>query len=259
MTDVIISELKPINIVYDKPTKRRTWNRLVPSLNVQIPWPRAFLESEAKELEKVHDDNPCDTLRDEVEKKTFIPSLLKPPMPTELIDELRNKYSKFRTRHEPEYIARKEEEADVKGMAHRKVLTMQTPRMELSAKRRAERAALPEPILSEYMLEKIGELMFKAQQAKRGVNVDADAGEGEGKTARVPLTPEERRQKREQMMMFMSRKKRREWQAYMDAKKAKLDAKRANSKSEGSPAPAPDLLQLSAPEPTPQPTAPPPA
>lgn len=51
-------------------------------------------------------EHEIDTLRYEVEARSWTPALLSAPMPTPVIDELRNRYSKFRTWHEPEYIAR---------------------------------------------------------------------------------------------------------------------------------------------------------
>lgn len=177
--DVIINELQPRNIFRDKPTGRVTWNRVVPGLNVEIPWPRAFEEAERTELEETVAEHPCDTLRMDVEEQTFVPSLLRPPMPVEIVDELRNKYSKFRTRHEPEYIARKEEEAAAKIAARKQAMTMQTPLKELNAKLREEKRALGQPVLSDAMLEKIGEFMYKAQQAGQGVKTQVKT---DGKT-----------------------------------------------------------------------------
>lgn len=167
--DVIINELQPRNIFRDKSTGRVTWSRVVPGLNIEIPWPRVFEEAERNELEQTVAEYPCDTLRMDAEEQTFVPSLLRPPMPVEIIDELRNKYSKFRTRHDPEYIARKEEEAAAKIAARKQAKTMQTPLKELNAKLREEKKALGQPVLSDAMLEKIGEFMYQAQQARKGV------------------------------------------------------------------------------------------
>lgn len=52
-------------------------------------------------------DGEMDTSRVDVEASTFVASLGEPPMPSTVIDELRNKYSKFRTRHDPEYLRQK--------------------------------------------------------------------------------------------------------------------------------------------------------
>lgn len=165
--DVIINELKPFKFFTDKPTNRTTWSRLVPGLNVVIPWPRAFENAERNKVEQVYEDSACDTPREDVEESTFLPSLLRPPMPAEIIDELRNKYSKFRTRHTAEYIQQKEEEAGATDEAKRRTEAMLwTPKKELQARRAAERAARGEPALSNAMLEKIGELMLRTQQGQ---------------------------------------------------------------------------------------------
>ncbi|KAJ9141970.1 hypothetical protein NKR23_g7577 [Pleurostoma richardsiae] len=169
--DVIIKKLVPQNRYFDRATRVTTWSRVVPGLNVKIPWPR-------KE-DPVYDDHPVDTLRIDVEEKTFVPTLLRPPVPEALIDELRNRYSIFRTRHEPEYVARKEAELAEKEARTRMVDTMRTPLMELNRKQREERKARGQPVLTDEMLEKIGELMARNRQrrlAEAGV-AEVEAGE----------------------------------------------------------------------------------
>ncbi|KAL8397740.1 hypothetical protein RB594_004445 [Gaeumannomyces avenae] len=150
--DVVIRELVARDRVYDRPTGRREWNRMVPGLNVLIPWPERAREE--------HEDQPSDTLRIEVEKRTYVPTLSAPPMPAAVVDELRNRFSKFRTRHTDEYVAAKQAEVDAKkaraaGLAD----TMLTPIQEYNRVQRERRAATPPPVLTEAMLEKIGEVM----------------------------------------------------------------------------------------------------
>jgi hypothetical protein len=94
--DVIVKKLVNTAIFHSKALGRAFWKRMIPGLNVVVPWPK-LPEAEKK-------DHDCDTLRLDVETRTFVPTLLRPPMPESIIDELRNKYSKFRTRHDPEYI-----------------------------------------------------------------------------------------------------------------------------------------------------------
>ncbi|KAJ5748113.1 uncharacterized protein N7511_009809 [Penicillium nucicola] len=77
-------------------------SRYVSGLNIEIPWPA--------EDDPIITDGEMDTLRVEVETSTFIPTIRQPPFPSTIIDELRNKYSKFRTRHDPEYLEQKMEE-----------------------------------------------------------------------------------------------------------------------------------------------------
>lgn len=151
--DVIIKELKPIRIMPDRPTRTVTWSRMVPGLNITIPWPRV----EKPKLE----DNACDTLRIDVEERTFIPTLLSPPMPADVINELRNQYSKFRTRHTEEYIAKKAAEEEEKRAKREQVKEMLTPVQEFNRKQREIRRARGQPVLTEEMLAKIGEVMAK--------------------------------------------------------------------------------------------------
>lgn len=160
--DVIINELAPREIFHDKPTGRTTWRRVVPGLNVHIPWPRAFKEEDRNETTKTHTDHECDTLQIDVEESTFVPRLLTPGMPAEVIDELRNKYSKFRTRHEPEYIAKKEAEERAKVARRRGIsVEMMTPLQELNRKIKEEKRQRPVPELTDAMLERIGQLMLR--------------------------------------------------------------------------------------------------
>lgn len=115
-----------------------------------IPWP------ETEEPEPVeHDD---DTLRITVEEITDRPVLLAAPMPRSVIDELRGKYSIFRTRHEPEYVAKKlamDRAVERKELLAKSVMT---PMMELREKRREDKAR-QEKELTEEQLAKIGEVM----------------------------------------------------------------------------------------------------
>lgn len=151
--DVIIKKLQPIKITPDRATRTVTWSRMVPGLNVTIPWP---------EMEKPEEPEvACDTKRIDLEQRTYIPTLLKPPMPETLIDELRNRYSKFRTRHTEEYIRKKEAEQAAKKEARRKEKKMWTPVQEFNRLQRAMRRSRGQPELTEEMLAKIGEVMAK--------------------------------------------------------------------------------------------------
>jgi large subunit ribosomal protein L24 len=151
--DVIVKRVVNGNIFHDRHTDRKTWTRFIAGLNIVIPWPKI----EPKE----HKDYDCDTLRVDVETKTFVPTLLKPPMPSTVIDELRNKYSKFRTRHDEEYIQAKIQEDEEKEAQKRLAKEMMTP---LKEKRKEERKLLKakgKPKLTEEMLGKIGEVMAR--------------------------------------------------------------------------------------------------
>lgn len=169
--DVIINELAPTGIIHDKPTGRETWERIVPSMNIKIPWPRAFEESEREGAKQLKVDHECDTLGQYVRKRTFVPTLLKPPMPISIIDELRNRYSKFRTRHDPEYIAKKEAEEREKIARRRAASSMRTPLQELNAIIREERRQRGQPVLTDEMLVKIGEMMARNHRRAPAIKV----------------------------------------------------------------------------------------
>ncbi|KAL2857769.1 hypothetical protein BJY01DRAFT_114369 [Aspergillus pseudoustus] len=98
--------------------------RYIAGENIEIPWPRP----DPANLK----DEVWDTLRMEVETPTWVPSLTDAPFPSSVLDELRNKYSKYRTRHDPEYVAKKRLE-DLKKDYIRE--SYMTPREKLEADR----------------------------------------------------------------------------------------------------------------------------
>lgn len=162
--DTIINQLKAVppnmqsvNMSLDRWHYGKKWDRLVPGPNVVIPWP----EVEAPEYEAMK----ADTAREQVEERTFYYNLLAPPMPDQVLDELRNKYSRFRTRHEPWYVEQKEmgELAKKGGLDGSR--SMQTPLEEFHEKQREIRDTEGQPELTEDMLEKIGEFMAKKKEA----------------------------------------------------------------------------------------------
>ncbi|KAK8094535.1 kow domain-containing protein domain-containing protein [Apiospora hydei] len=154
--DVIINQLVHRSIVHDRLTGKVEWTRLVPGLNISIPWP--------KEEEKEVADHKVDTLRIDVEARTFVPTLLRPPMPETIIDELRNKYSKFRTRHEPEYLARLEEQEQAKKDRVYLMDSMRSPLQELHRAERERKKKKGKPRLTVEMLEEIGKVIAKNRQ-----------------------------------------------------------------------------------------------
>lgn len=165
--DVIIRELKPVNVSFDRPTRKLSFARMVPGANVRIPWP---IQKPA-----VRVTHACDTQRIDVEKITFVPTLLKPPMPEAVLDELRNRYSVFRTRHTPEYIALKEAEAAEAKNRKKSGSAMLLPVQEFNRKLREERRALGQPLLTDEMLAKIGEVIAKNKQRRAaGINIEAE-------------------------------------------------------------------------------------
>lgn len=109
-------------------TPRHT--RYITGLDIEIPWPHS-------ERQPIKDEAP-DTLRMEVETPTWTPSLLKAPFPFTVMDELRNKFSKYRTRHDPEWVqAKRMQDLRNEYLASR---TLLTPRGELAKLRREQHA-----------------------------------------------------------------------------------------------------------------------
>ncbi|ODA83762.1 hypothetical protein RJ55_02278 [Drechmeria coniospora] len=162
--DVVINQLKAVppnmkseNMTLDRWEFGNKWDRLVPGINVVIPWP----DVEAPEFEAT----PSDTVREQVEERTFYYSLLSPPMPGKVIDELRNKYSRFRTRHEPSYIAQKQMEEELVQARTEAIKSMQTPLDEFHEMQREIRDSQGEPELTDDMLQKIGEVMASKKAA----------------------------------------------------------------------------------------------
>ena len=147
LRDVVIKELKRVK--HRKKPDIRYIAGVVPRMTIPFP------EKEPED----HEDHDIDTLRIEVEEKTFVPSLLRPPMPETVIDELRNKYSKFRDRHDEDFIEKKMKEDEEVEARKRTVELMRTPLKEIHRRKRAAKKALGKPELSEDMLARIGELM----------------------------------------------------------------------------------------------------
>jgi large subunit ribosomal protein L24 len=162
MKDTVINQLKDTaadmkseNMTLARWEHGKRWDRFVPGANIIIPWP----EVKAPEYQ-THD---CDTIRSQVESRSFFYNLLSPPMPPAVIDELRNKYSKFRTRHEDWYLAQKEHEANAKSRRQELLKMMQTPSDEARIRRDEIKLAKGEPELTDEMLEKLGEIIAQTK------------------------------------------------------------------------------------------------
>ena len=135
--------------------------------NIHIPWPEESL------AEPTHVDEVADTLRIDVEEKSFLPTLLRPPMPASVIDELRNKYGKFRERHDEEWVAMKEAE-DRRAGKMRELGERMVPKGARNIARKhpsssggrflGDKQAVPR--MKEGMLEAIGRHMAKKQLEK---------------------------------------------------------------------------------------------
>ncbi|MCJ1389354.1 hypothetical protein MMC18_002210 [Xylographa bjoerkii] len=155
LRDVVIKELRLEKPGFAQLSGEDPPTRFIAGVKpaIQIPYP----ERAPEEFE----DHDIDTFRIEVEERTFVPTLVRPPMPTGIIDELRNKYSKFRDRHDDAFIAKKMEEDRIAEERKRSIRKMDTPLKELHRKERAERKARGKPVLSQKTLAQIGELMAK--------------------------------------------------------------------------------------------------
>lgn len=119
---------------------------------IYIPFP--------KQEEDEPPEHQTDTLRIEVEQKTWIPTLFQPPMPPSVIDELRNKYSIFRDRHDESWVrAREKRAAEREKAAIEKEELMMTPSEELKRLKKLEKSKTMEEPLNREILMGIGELM----------------------------------------------------------------------------------------------------
>lgn len=109
-----------------------------------------------------HPEHEIDTLRIEVEEETWTPTLIRPPMPGSIIDELRNKYSVFRDRHDEVFVQGMERRAARRASLEKvKMARMVTPLQELNKLERKERAKKGRKVLDEETLRGIGELMAR--------------------------------------------------------------------------------------------------
>lgn len=160
--DVVIERLDCIRRPKNKSLKEddgHKFDRYIPGTNTVIPWPE-----QAEPNETTYE---IDTAAMTLDDRSFRPYLLAAPMPVSVIDELRNKYSKFRTRHDPEFIEQKEAEAE--RVERRKGLgaSMRTPLQEL-AEVRARQKKLAERQLSEEQLARIGEVIEREEKKAVG-------------------------------------------------------------------------------------------
>jgi large subunit ribosomal protein L24 len=141
-------------------------HRLVPGSNIVIK-----AQPQPEEEEEDDEPYPADTPTLSVDEETFNPPLLFPPMPMSVVDELRNKYSPHRTRHDWEYLEKKrledEREEARKGLGK----TMRTPLQEL-AELRARQKEAQKRELTDKQLAQIGAVM--AQEMAR-VRISAKA------------------------------------------------------------------------------------
>lgn len=170
--DVVVKETRTANWFTDRVNRKTTWDRRIAGTEIKIPWP--------KEVEQEVVQHPCDTKPLDVDRITFVPTLIEPPMPPAVLDELRNKFSKFRTRHTAEYIEEKIAEEEEKRL-RLSLATMRTPLQWKNRKDRKERRKKGKGVLTESMLAALGEVMVK--------NMGLKATETIAATIPPPQTP----------------------------------------------------------------------
>ena len=171
--------------------------RIIAGVSPAIPIP--YPEKEKRE----ETDNDCDTLRIEVEDITWTPTLTEPPMPPSIIDELRGKYSKFRTRHDEEWLEGKREEDRLAVEKKRwEKLAMRSPAQEAAGREKGRRKRMRKRNLvegedgrfrlREDVVESIGSVMERKlgeEEVRRrlaGVNLEGPTlGAQEGKEVEV--------------------------------------------------------------------------
>ncbi|KAL1996965.1 hypothetical protein VTN49DRAFT_7830 [Thermomyces lanuginosus] len=129
--DVIVEKVTAGGPFIERPYGSRIpkHTRYIAGENIEIPWPADKPNFK---------DEEWDTLRMEVETPTWVPSLQYAPFESSILDELRNKYSKYRIRHDPEWAEAKRLE-DLKE-EYRKSRTLLTPRTEWLAQKQAQAA-----------------------------------------------------------------------------------------------------------------------
>ncbi|KAI5784603.1 hypothetical protein EDC01DRAFT_201929 [Geopyxis carbonaria] len=150
LKDSVIANIAMSKIMhYKNADRKRQWTRYVSGTTTKIPWPKVE-EPEAFDM-------PCDTRIMDVETRTYVPTMLKPPFPSTVVDELRNKYSVFRVRHEPEFVAKIE--ALAKADREKKKQVVLTPLQELNRKLRKERKVGGKPKMTADVMEQIGRIM----------------------------------------------------------------------------------------------------
>lgn len=157
MRDVIVKKLVSGPVWHDHVTDSRKWDRYVADTDIKVPWPKVD--------EPVYEAYDCDTLRQEVEEITYTPQLRVAPFPSSVLDELRNKYSVFRKRHDPEFVERMiqiDKDAEKKKRLDK---SMRSPLKIIARLKRKLRKAKGKPRLSPEMKQRISEAIANKQAA----------------------------------------------------------------------------------------------
>jgi large subunit ribosomal protein L24 len=147
--------------------------RYIAGENIPIPWPD---EGRVDNMQ----DEEGDTSRKEVEHETWTPSIERPPFNPFILDELRNKFSKYRSRHDPMWLENRKLE-DLRE-EYLKSRTLLTPAGEHRAKIAKQKEAIRQSKLdenghyimdtttSEFIAQFVGRQAPKKQKANKPSN-----------------------------------------------------------------------------------------
>ena len=127
LEDVIIENLELKEFYTDPDTLETEYKRVCPDLDGQvIEW--------ADKPEPQKQDHDGDTLRITVEQRTWLPTLNESPFPESVIDELRNRYSKYRVPDNNNFVRLKQQHEENKKTRNIEWMkAMRTPLQELHA------------------------------------------------------------------------------------------------------------------------------
>jgi large subunit ribosomal protein L24 len=113
------------------------YRRFIPSTEVEIETPSRWDQEEGDSEEKI-EILDADSIGDGVSKVSFQPDISSPPFHLNIIDELRNKYSKYRLRHDDEFIEKMMEVEAKAELRKKSVDLMATPAKDLYRKQKAQ-------------------------------------------------------------------------------------------------------------------------
>jgi large subunit ribosomal protein L24 len=168
MADVrLVYEFKGRDVILENMLLRASWNRREnkPIVKRYMPGLEELLPDHRPEENEDYSNEPAgpdDTLRITTEEVTFLPTLIQMPTPLSVLDELRNKYSKFRIRHEEEYIEKVKKKVEEEKNKQNRVKLMRTPRDRLhDLVKAAAKAEFQRRIHGPNTDAKIGEALWK--------------------------------------------------------------------------------------------------
>src|SRR5215469_7106595 len=168
MADIrLVYQFKDRDVILENMLLRASWDRRKnkPLVKRYLPGLEESLPDHRPEENEDYSNEPAgpdDTLRITTEEVTFLPTLIQMPTPASVIDELRNKYSKFRIRHEEAYIEKMKKKEVREQNKQNRVKLMWTPRDRLNnLVKAAAEAELQRRIHNSNTDAKIGEVLWK--------------------------------------------------------------------------------------------------